>query len=133
MGVYDDFIATAQELIDEFGRACWWQKPVAAGTSTVPGYPDDDTTPVAAIPCKIAFFSQRDMARGVLEYFEQMVGSEVLANAQIGLLAGGTSFSPEVTDKILFDSNGTTSTSISKIDVLAPNGTPVLYILGVSA
>lgn len=131
MSVYAPFIATAIKLIDKFGRACYWQKPPAYSGGT-PGYPEVGATP-DPIDCKMAFFSPRDLDRGVMEHLGMMPGTEVPDNAQIGLLAGGISFTPENTDRIYLDEALTQSLSIEKIDRIAPNGEPVLYFVTVAA
>lgn len=131
-GVYDDDIATAKELIDEFGQDCWWQKPAPLDNETVPGYPTVGETP-DPIPCKIAFFSGRDLNRGTFEFLSLMPGMEVPDNAEVGLIAGGLSFSPENTDTIRRGAVDAAECSIEKIDRLAPNGTPVLYYVQVAA
>jgi hypothetical protein len=132
-GVFDDDIATAQELIAEFGQDCWWQPATPKGTGGVPGYPTSGATP-AAIPCKIAFFSGRDLDRGTFEFLQQMALSmEVPDNGEIGLLAGGISFEPKMTDTVRRGASTAAECSIEKIDRLAPNGTPILYYITVAA
>lgn len=131
MSVYAPFIATAIKLIDKFGRTCYWQKPPAYEGGT-PGYPGVGETP-EAIQCKMAFFSPRDLDRGVMEQLGMMPGTEVPDNAQIGLLAGGISFTPENTDHIYLDEALSESLAIEKIDRIAPNGEPVLYFVTVAA
>ena len=126
-GVYDEDIATAQELIAEFGQDCFWQKPAPIIDNSVPGYPVAGDLP-ALIPVKIAFFSGRDLNRGIYEFISLMPGMEVPDNGEIGLLAGGLSFEPELTDTFIrgTDLNAAHS-SVDRLDRLAPNGTPVLY------
>ncbi len=132
-GVFDDDILTAQELIAEFGQNCWWQKAAPADDITVPGYPTDGVVP-DLIPCKLAFFSGRDLNRGAFEFLQQMGFSlEVPDSSEIGLLAGGISFTPELTDTIKRGASDADDCSIEKIDRLAPNGTPILYYVQVAA
>ena len=130
-GIYDDDIATAQELIAEFGQDCWWQKPapVTGGTSA---YPEVGELP-DPIPVKIAFFSGRDLNRGVFEFLAMMPGIEIPDNGEIGLLAGGLSFEPENTDTVRRGAIDATESSVDKLDRLAPNGTPILYYVQVAA
>jgi hypothetical protein len=133
--VFDDDIATAQELIDEFGQQCYWQKAAAVDPDApaVPGYPVD-AEPPDAIPCKIAFFSGRDLNRGTFEFLQQMgLSLEVPESGEVGLLAGGISFTPEMTDTLRRGSEDAAEISVDKIDRLAPNGTPVLYYITVTA
>jgi hypothetical protein len=130
MGVFDDDIATAKELIAEFGQTCYWQKPAPA-TGGVPGYPGVGTLP-DPIECKMVFFSPKDLDRGVLSWRELMQASEVPTNGEIGLLAGGISFEPEVADTIRRSGATGRQWAIHKIDLLAPNGDPVLYFVTVT-
>lgn len=133
MGVFDDDIATAQELIAEFGRTCYWQKPAPA-SGGVPGYPGVGALrPSALVQCTMAFFSPKDLDRGVQQFLDMIPGTEVPDNGQVALLAGGLAFTPENTDHIYFDTGRSAGVSISKIDLLAPNGTPVLYFVTVAA
>lgn len=127
-GVFDADIQTAQELIALYGADCLWQKP-APMVETTPGYPEAGETP-DPIPCKIAFFSSRDLGRGTEEFLAMLAGMDVPANQEIGLLAGGVSFTPEATDWIV---RSGTNLAIKKIDRLAPNGTPILYYVTVAA
>lgn len=132
-GVFDDDIATAQELIAEFGQDCWWQKPAPVASTAIPGYPTDGALP-APVPCKIAFFSARDLNRGTFEFLQQMgLSLEVPVSGEIGLLAGGISFTPEMTDTLRRGAVDAPEVSIDKLDRLAPNGTPVLYYVEVTA
>lgn len=127
MTVYAPFIAAATKLIDRYGRTCYWQKPPSY-TGGTPGYPEVGPTP-DPIECKMAFFSPRDLDRGVMDFLGMMPGTEVPDNAQIGLLAGGISFTPENTDHLYFDEALSQSFAIEKIDRIAPSGEPVLYMV----
>lgn len=131
MGVFDDDIATAKELIAEFGQTCYWQKP-APVVEVLPGYPNIGPLP-APVECRMVFFSPKDLDRGVGEWLALMQGTEVSMNTQVGLLAGGISFIPENTDTIRRGAIDANETSIHKIDLLAPNGDPVLYFVTVNA
>lgn len=131
MADYSDDIATAQELIAEFGQQCFWQKPAPVTDDSVPGYPVVGDLP-PLIPCMIAFFSGRDLNRGAFEFLSMMPGIEVPDNGEIGLLAGGLPFEPENTDTIRRGSETAPETSIEKMDRLAPDGTPILYYVTVT-
>lgn len=133
MGVYDDDIATAQELIAEFGQTCYWQKPAPIDDDSVPGYPIEGEQP-EPVECKIAFFSGRDLNRGTFTFLQQMLPSmEVPDNGEIGLLAGGIPFEPELTDTVRRGSPTAAESAITTIDRLAPNGEPILYYVTVTA
>lgn len=127
--IFDADIQTAKELIALYGEDCGWQKP-APLVEDVPGYPEEGELP-EPVPCKIAFFSPRDLGRGSEEFLAMLAGAEVPTNKEIGLLAGGISFTPENTDTIIRSSGG--EVAILKIDRLAPNGVPVLYYVTVAA
>lgn len=129
---YLEFIADAKELIEEFGQDCWWQKPALPTVGGAPGYPVAGV-PSQPHPCVIAFFSPKDLDRGVLQVMDVMPGTEVQDSSQIGLLAGGLGFTPENTDTIRRGAVDAQPISILKMDVLAPNGTPVLYFVTVAA
>lgn len=130
MGAYDADIAVAQELINEFGQPCFWRKPASEQGGT-PGYPGAGETP-EPIPCSIAFFSGRDLGRGSAEFIAALLGTEVPLGEEIGLLAGGIEFTPELTDTVSRGTVDAAPVAIKKIDRLAPNGTPILYYMTVS-
>lgn len=131
-GVFDQDILAAQQLIALYGQPCLWFKPDAADES-VPGYPSPGE-PSEGTPCHIAFFSPRDLGRGMGEFLGMMAGTEVPTNREIGLLAGGVTFTPEDADTIVRgESSDGARIAIERIDRLAPNGTPVLYYVTVSA
>lgn len=124
-------IAAAKELIDLFGVDCLWQQP-ATETSGEPGYPSQTVTP-DPIPCKIAFFSPRDMGQGSHAFMQMLAGTEVSVGQEIGLLAGGITFTPDDSDSLIRDPAGENrALAIEKIDRLAPNAIPVLYYVTVA-
>lgn len=131
VGVFDADIAVARELIELYGEACQWQKP-APVIDGDPGYPTIGDVP-DPVPCHIAFFSGRDVGRGggLDSFLAMMRGTEVPQNGEVGLLAGGLTFTPENTDTIM-RSDGT-EIAIKMIDRLAPNGVPILYYVMVAA
>jgi hypothetical protein len=129
---YLEFIQDAKELIEEFGQDCWWQKAPLPTVGGVPGYPVA-APPSQPLPCTIAFFSAKDLDRGVLQVMDVMPGTEVGDSQQVGLMAGGLAFEPETTDTIRRGAADAAEISIIKMDVLAPNGTPVLYFVTVAA
>lgn len=128
---YQDFIDDAKEIIYEFGQDCWWQKP-GATVGVTPGYANEDPLP-QPFPCTIAFFSPKDLDRGVMQFFDVMPGTEVEDNTQVGLMAAGNEFDPLPTDTIRRGAVDAARVSILKMDVIAPNGTPVLYYITVAA
>jgi hypothetical protein len=131
VGVYDEDIETARELIAEFGQQCYWQKP-APTVAAEPGYPTTGELP-QPLPCKIAFFRPKDLDSGVTQFADMIAGTEVSDNTEIGLMEGGVNFTPENPDRIRRGAVDAEPISIIKIDRLAPNGTPVLYFVTVAA
>lgn len=125
MGVYDDDIATALELITEFGQSVQWKKPAPIEDNDNPWNPGQGTTPDPH-PVKMVFLSPKTGAK----YLQMMNGTEVPIKSQVALMAGGLSFTPEMNDTIT--RNGV-SISVNRIDLLAPNGDPVLYYVEVAA
>ena len=128
-GAFDADIQAAQELIALYGEACKWQKP-APIVEDEPGYPTTGAKP-EPVNCRIAFFAPRDLGRGTEEFLALLRGTEVPVNKEVGLLAGGISFSPELPDTLIRASGE--EIAIERIDRLAPNGTPVLYYVTVRA
>lgn len=131
MGVYDEEIQDAKELIEEFGQLCYWQKP-APVTGGTPGYPIVGDKPLP-IECRIAFFAPRDLGRGTEEFLQAITGTEVPSGTQIGLMAGGQTFTPEATDTILRGSKAGPVVVIERLDTLSPNGEDILYFIRVKS
>jgi hypothetical protein len=132
MADYSDDIETAQELIEEFGQQCFWQKQAPVIDDSVPGYPVVGELP-EPIPVMIAFFSGRDLSRGAFGFMDMMPNMEVADNAEVGLMAGGLSFTPENTDTVRRGAADAPECSIQPIDRLAPDGTPILYYVTIAA
>lgn len=124
-GVYDSAIATGNRLIAKFGADCVWSKPAPVDGTVEPWREVRDGEP-QPFPVKIAFFSAKDLGYGSTIALAAMAGTEVPQHTQMGLLAGGLPFDPELTDTLTFDGD---TIDVTKIDKLAPNGTPVLYFL----
>lgn len=128
-GVFDRTKATAARLIARYGQDCLWQPaPVAAGGE--PGYPGD-AVPADPIPCKIAWFSPKDLGRGSGEFAALMLGVEIPTSGEIGLMAGNVAFEPGDEDTIIKGTGGPV-VGIKSIDRLAPNGEPILYYVTIA-
>lgn len=121
-------IATAKRLIAKYGAACTWTKPAEADDAAKP-WRDLRTGPPSPYPVDIAFFSAKDLGYGSTMALAMMAGSEVPAHSQMGLMAGGQEFNPELTDTLTF---GADTLDVTKIDKLAPNGEPVLFFLWIA-
>jgi hypothetical protein len=129
VSIYPEFIALADEMLAEFGQTCFWKKP-AAIVDAEPGYPTAGAVP-DPVQCEMVFFSARDLNRGVAEFLMLMPGSEVSLNDQIGLLSGSVAFAPHIDDFISRGDVDAEPITVSKIDLIAPDGTPVLYLVTV--
>lgn len=131
-GVFDEDIQAAAELIAIYGADCLWQKP-APLVEDVPGYPTQGAVP-DPVPCKIAFFRGKDVGYASEAFMALLTGTEVPTSGEIGLMAGNVPFSPDDSDTIIRNP-GTEdlSLTITGIDRIAPNGTPVLYFVSVKA
>jgi|SRR5690606_6467465 len=130
--IFDEDVAAARELIDLYGIDCDWQKP-APLVEDEPGYPTVGDLP-DPVRVKIAFFSPRDLGRGSEAFMALLVGTEVPTSGEIGLMAGGLSFSPDDSDSLIRDPEGAEEPlTITKIDRLAPNGLPILYYVSVAS
>lgn len=124
-GVYDSAIATGKRLIDKFGAECVWTKP-APQDDTVDPWRDVREGEPTPHNVSIAFFSAKDLGYGSTLALAALAGTEVPQHNQMGLMSGDVPFSPELTDTLTFDGS---DIDITKIDKLAPNGTPVLFFL----
>ena len=127
--VFAEDIATADELITLYGEACGWRKAAADAGGGVLGYPEPEES-ADSVPCKIAWFSPRDLGRGTAEFIALLMGIEVPAGKQVGLLAGNAPFSPEAADTVIRRDGR--EIGVDKVDFLGPDGTPVLYYVTVS-
>lgn len=123
-GVFDRATATALRLIDKFGAKCVWTKAGAQDEDAQPWRDVREGEP-ESFPVSIAFFSAKDLGYGSTLALAAMTGTEVPAHTQMGLM-GAVSFDPELTDTLLFDAK---VIDVTQIDILAPNGVPVLYFL----
>lgn len=129
MGVYDRQIAMATRLIAKYGQECVWVQPGAVAPGGDPWNPQpSEEEPAEPLTVRIAWFAPRDVGRGTEEFIRALTGSEVTEGTEVGLLAGGLSFTPDVTDTVM---RGNEPSAITKIDKLAPNGEPVLWFVTV--
>lgn len=117
-------IATARRLIEQYGADCVW-------ADQTPGTPDpaQPWLPVApavvSAQVKVAFFSRNEFSAAFLQF---MKGTEIPIGKQYGLMATPSTFIPKLTgtltrtlDNVIF--------TLNAIDVLAPNGIPILYTI----
>lgn len=132
-GVFDEDIQAAAELIAIYGADCLWQKP-APLVEDVPGYPSQGPVP-DPVACKIAFFRGKDVGYASEAFMALLAGTEVPTSGEVGLMAGNVPFSPDDSDTIVRSPGEANEThlTITGIDRIAPNGTPVLYFVSVGS
>lgn len=131
-GPYDRAKATALRLIDKFGADCLWQQPAPVVEDT-PGYPSQGPLP-DPIPCRIAFFRGKDVGYGSEAFMALLAGTEVPTSGEVGLMAGDISFVPDDGDTIVRNpATENLRLTITAIDRLAPDGTPILYFVSVAS
>jgi hypothetical protein len=124
---YSGAIATALRLIAAKGGACVWRKPGAHDSGAEDwrdvrsGSPDDHDV-------KIAWFRPRDLGYGRTEFLRSIPDTEIAEGFEVGLMAGGTDFEPELTDVVVRNS---VPSEIGYLDRLAPDGTPVVWFVWV--
>lgn len=122
MGVYDRQIARAIKQIKKKGQLVIWQQPGLVHNSTQP-WRHDDATPPDPIPVSIVFLSPK--TTGLNELFHLMQGTSVPDGAPRGLM-GAVEFTPAIKDVVI---RGSETLRIKSIDIVAPNGDPILYKL----
>ncbi len=129
MGVYDHPIATARRLIEKYGQECVWQKAAADDDSDEPWRDVREGEPTNH-DVRIAWFPPGSN----LAFLAALAGTEVPTNAESGLMAGDVPFEPLASDIVFKGDDPETGqrVEITKIDRLAPNGTPVLYTIWVA-
>ena len=120
--VFDKQLLSAQKMISKYGQLCTLRK-ITNGTPD-PAKPWESVTPTTAdTSVRIAFFPNTKANNEFLHYIP---GTEVPAGVEVGYLAGDAP-APTLQDLVIRDGK---TLSILSIDRIAPNGEPVLYILG---
>lgn len=120
--VFATQIATAQRLISKFGQACTWRKTAVSTPNPakpwemLPGANTDATV-------KVVFVSK------FKEHFflKYMANTEIPEGLFVGYMAA-QSFTPAINDILI---RGSETLTIQAIDIVAPNGEPILYIITV--
>lgn len=129
MGVYDRQIATARRLILRYGQPCLWRVPgqPVGGTAAAPGPVGDPVD--FAVPIVFLSNKSRESLAGLLA----MITDTEVPTSGMGGLMPAVPFQPRLTHVVfkgpdetaprlhLMDKNG--------IDLVAPNGEPILYFL----
>jgi hypothetical protein len=119
--VFSNEIATAHQLIAENGQAATWQKQtevvnVGQPWKTTAGAPQTFPVVVVRLPVKA-------QPTQILS-----PGTSVATNVEKLLMAGDVPFTPELNDRIVIAGD---TKQVKDIDVLQPDGTPILYTLTV--
>jgi len=125
MTAYARELAQAQRQIAASGQTVTWQQrdhaaPADANKAWITG-----ASTVTTYSAVIAFFPESGAANATLK---QMPQSEVASSRLVGIMAA-QSFVPKLTDTVL---RGGVVYGIDYIDVLAPDGTDLLYTIGFS-
>ena len=124
MGAYDSQIATAKRLIAAKGELCLWAASAPA-TAADPDQPWLTVAGAAPAPVEVRIV-MLPASRQYRELLRFLKGTEVVGGGAYGLMAA-VSFDPAKTG-IVTRKNGT-KLSIESIDLLAPNGDPILYTI----
>jgi hypothetical protein len=126
VGVFDDEIATALELIEENGQVCDWHKDAVVLTDVNRPWLGGDSVEDVKHP-SICFVPATDGASGFgMTKFRER-GDDVPSFSTFGLM-GAVDFEPELQDKVLRDG---VPLVIVAIDKLQPNEQVLLYILSI--
>ena len=122
MGVFDDEIAQAKEMIQENGQLCdWYKSGVTVPAPTTQPWITTDVPPnPASYKVYIVFVSAKLPAIALLK------GTSVPEGEEAGLMAQVIGFTPEISDKVV---RGSKTYVIKDFDVVAPNGEIILYKL----
>lgn len=121
-GEYSRAIATAQRLIAKKGLRCTWHSNRQQENAEKPWRPlDNNDTPVVVPMLFLPTGRVGDEFRSLLQ------GTEIPQGAEMALM-GAVTFEPALTDTI--QRFGQTL-RLKTIDRIAPNGLPVLWVLGV--
>jgi hypothetical protein len=121
-------INRALAIIAKYGVMCVWTKPAAADPDAPPWRDTREGMPtITNVP--IAFFSPSDVGKGSELFRSVMAGAEVAGSTEVGIMAGGTPFEPELADT--FVRNGE-RLNVVKFDRIAPAGVPLLYYVWIA-
>lgn len=124
----------AATMIAEDGATVTWVKTNAAATNvtvdaTMPWKVTEEQLNNAPVP-PTQFVVKCLLTRGkglAAQLYSLMKGSDVPGGGQMGLLPGNVPFTPELTDTVI--KADATVLAISSIDVVEPDGVPVLYYI----
>jgi hypothetical protein len=127
IGVFDEEIATALELIEENGQVCDWHKDTVTLTDPDRPWLGGDPVPDVRHP-SICFVPATDTPSGFgLTKFRREGADDAPSFSTFGLM-GPVDFEPQVADKVI---RGGTPLVIVAIDKLQPNEQVLLYVLSI--
>ncbi len=122
MGKFDRQIATALKLIEENGQLIKWRiinDPVASDPTT-PWILDEAVT-----EDKDAYICFLPVDRWTMQSLGFMPGTVIPAGLEMGLM-GSQEFNPDLKDVVIRDGK---ELRIDTINILSPNGQPILYTM----
>lgn len=120
--VFATQIATAQRLISKFGQSCTWRKTAVSTPNPAKPWEMISGT-VTDTTVKVVFVSK------FKEHFflKYMANTEIPEGLFIGYMAA-QNFTPAINDILI---RGHETLTIQAIDIVEPNGEPILYIVTV--
>lgn len=121
VSVYAQDIKQAKAMIKQAGQLVTWRKLVRTDNNA-----QHWKATVAPQDFQVYIFFPRKGSNALNALQRLLKGTEVTDGAPTGLMAAVPGFVPEVTDKVL---RGNVAMAIASIDVLAPDGNPILYFI----
>lgn len=119
-------ISTANKMLAKYGAAATWiQYKDAAPNVLKPEEPGART--VKSFPCKVLLTRKNRIGWEFLKFLAQ---TEIVESNEVALLAGACGFTPTKADKVTI--NGVTA-NVDTLNVVRPDGRPVLWIAGLKA
>lgn len=126
MGTYDRQIAKAKDTIAKKGRKCVWAvldqaAPADADKPWKPGAPITDKYDV-----DIVFLPE---TRVNTAFLQMLTGTSIVEGSDYGLMAAVKGFVPTTRAEVYAEDGTTLLRGIKSVDVLAPDGVPILYTI----
>lgn len=114
-------LAMVQRIINKKGQSVLWQQAARAANVNQPWKATSGGP--ATFPVKMIFVRKGSFTDAIQHLLK---GTEVNVGGKVGLMAGGVSFAPDLTDCVL---RGGVSLAIKSIDTVDPDGTVILYLV----
>ena len=129
MTVFERQIALARRMIAKNGMAVQWQSRGPLNVGGTPAKPSGASDPVLT-PVKIVFLpAKQESLAGLFSMFSQDV-PDVPTSGVRGLMASTVGLEPSVNDLVIRKPGDVLHLDLKRgIDVLAPDGEPILYFL----